>query len=271
MSSPAQDSTSSGRKGYCVNTACQHPNNEHKYVGCMARGCRKQWKRCQECRPYRLCLTCSDHPAASPYDESCAFGEIRGWGTPTEPLSASQAAGWAERSSREWESIFNDARGHRTKFSEAPEALPFHARVPIFDRSLDGKVVDGTLRSSAVFEWDVRPSIAGLVPAYATTSSECIFAIQSPTLVDFDNNYPRYPEGTTHLRMNHRDMYDSVADLPHTPSICADDLTEPNYLGLLTLAWGYVLSAYWTATQKGKIYYTEHKAPCNSSSPDCVS
>ena len=186
-------------------------------------------------------------------------------------MSASQAAGWAERSSREWESIFNDARGHRTKFSEAPEALPFHARVPIFDRSLDGKVVDGTLRSSAVFEWDVRPSIAGLVPAYATTSSECIFAIQSPTLVDFDNNYPRYPEGTTHLRMNHRDMYDSVADLPHTPSICADDLTEPNYLGLLTLAWGYVLSAYWTATQKGKIYYTEHKAPCNSSSPDCVS
>jgi len=119
----SRESTSSGRKGYCTETACLHPNNGHKYLGCNARRCKKQWKRCQECRPYRLCATCLDHPGASPYDEPRQLGEIRGWGTPAEPLSASQAAGWAERSCQEWGSIFADALAHGTKFSEMPEVL----------------------------------------------------------------------------------------------------------------------------------------------------
>ena len=39
---------------------------------------------------------------------------------------------------------------------------------------------------------------------------------------------------------------------------------EANYLGLLTLAWTYVLSAYWSETQNGIISYTNHTASCST-------
>ena len=184
-------------------------------------------------------------------------------------MSVSQATDWAERSSKEWGSIFNLALAQRTKFSETPDALPFHARVPEFDRYVDGQVVDNILRASGFCEWEIRSSIAGLVPAKATTFSTCILAIQSPMRVNFDNNYPRYPEGTSHLPEDPCDSYNSMPGLSHPASIVDNTSNEPNYLGLFTLAWGYVLSEYWAATQKGEVRYTEHKAPCNSCSiPD---
>jgi len=118
-----------------------------------------------------------------------------------------------------------------------------------------------------VFEWEVRTSIAGLVTSSATTSSECIIAIQTPVLVDFDNTYPRYPEGKITYSPSNPSHPPTLSDHSHTASILADTSNEPNYLGLLTLACAYVLSAYWSAAQQGTIRYTDHKATCNSSIP----
>src|SRR5208282_4222485 len=86
----AVDSTSSGRKGFCTEDDCLHPNNEHKYGVCKARGCKKQWKRCQACDPWKICTSCGDHPAATPFDSlEVHLGDIRAWGNQPEPLSAS--------------------------------------------------------------------------------------------------------------------------------------------------------------------------------------
>ena len=180
----------------------------------------------------------------------------------------SQAVDWAEQSSKEWASIFQDALTQRTEFTKTCDALPVSGRVPEFHCFLNGKVDRGTLRASGVFELEVRTSPAGLVKSNATTSSQCLLAIESPVRAYFDNNYPRYPEGTSHLRVTPLESLNSLS-ITDTPSIPNNTTNEPNYLALLTLAWGYVLSAYWTATQNGKICYTESKAPYNSSSlPD---
>jgi len=139
----------------------------------MQGGRGRQWKQYQECRPYRLCMTCPDQPGASPYDEHCQRGGIGGWGTPTEPVTVSQAASWAQHSSAKWGSIFAYAVAHRTNFSETPEALAFHAHIkPEFNCYLDGKPGGDALPASAVFEWEIRMSVAGLVTSNATTSSE---------------------------------------------------------------------------------------------------
>jgi len=268
--SAARDSRSSGRKGYCAETVRLHPNNGHKYLGCNARSyTRRRRKPCLNCRPYRLCTTGPDHSGASLYDEHCKLGEIRGWGTSAEPLSVSQAAGWAEHSSVKWGSIFKDAVAHRTNFSETPDALPFHARIPEFNCYLDGKPSGDTLRASAVFEWEVRMSIAGLVTSHATTSSECIVAIHTPVLADFDNNYPEYPEGNTTSCLRTLSNPPRVSNHTHPTAIPVGTPNEPNYLGLLTLGWTYVLSAYWVESQQGIIRYSDRQACCNSSIAGC--
>jgi hypothetical protein len=181
---------------------------------------------------------------------------------PGEPLSASQSALWAEHASKEWGSIFQQALEQRTEFSKTPAALPIPGLVPEFDCFRDGRAIRGTLRAFGVVEWEVRTSIAGLVTANARTSSECLLAISSPTRAYLDNNYPRYPERTSRFSMNSQS---SVAGSGPSITSPAPDNTpdQPNYLAVLTLAWGYVLSAYWTETQHGEIRYTEHKTPCN--------
>jgi hypothetical protein len=133
--------------------------------------------------PYLLCSTLirlnSPH-LWSALQITSNLGGIRGWGTLGEPLTASQAAAWAEHACTEWGSVFQHALKQRTDFSNSPEALPFPRLVPEFNCFIDGKVNRGTLRASGVLEWEVRTSIAGLVTANATTFSECILAISNP-------------------------------------------------------------------------------------------
>jgi len=143
----------------------------------------------QACDPYKICTRCADHPAASPY-ESCKLGEVRGWGEANEPLSASQAVIWGQRSPKEWGSIFGHALEERAEFSKTSQVVPVYGRIPQFDCYLDGKVDCGTLRASAVIEWEVRTSVSGLMTPSATTSSRCLLAIESPMGAYFDNNYP---------------------------------------------------------------------------------
>ena len=122
------------------------------------------------------------------------LGEIRGWGVSGEPLSASQAATWAEHGSTVWGKIFDHALIHRTDFSMTPEVLPIPTIVPEFDEVQEGKINGPTLRGSGIAHWDVRMSIAGLVGSTATTSSECILGVTTAITVSLNNNYPKYPE-----------------------------------------------------------------------------
>ena len=233
-------------------------NNQHAYTVCTARGCKKQWKRCQSCRPYRLCLSCADHPGASPYESEVDLGTVTGWGRCGEPLSASDAAGWAEESAKVWGDIFEGALKGRTDFSATGETLPTPASVPEFDAFLEGRVEGSTLRASGIVHWHVIMSLAGLLPPNATTYSECILGVSTPSSVTLTNNYS--PNLKSIVAEVAAASSTPISDSPPTSIISS----EPNYLGILTLAWTYVLSAYWSEVQKGIIHYTASKAPHSS-------
>ena len=215
-----------------------------------------------------MCSSCDAHPACSPYELlETSIGLIRGWGQSTEPLSASQATKWAEHGSKEWGTIFDKALHASTSFSLAAEILPTPSVVPEFNVFLEGKIDGATLKGSGTALWHIHMSLAGLVDSNATTSSEYVLGFTTITSVSLGNNYPIHTESVS-ADVNSAAHHDTGLSSPSIPGPSpVENVTchDSNYLAAFTLAWNYVLSAYWSDVQKGVMRYTNCKA-CHASS-----
>jgi hypothetical protein len=175
-------------------------------------------------------------------------------------LSVRQAAGWAEESGKAWGTIFNHTLRGWTDFFATDDILPVPASVPEFTTYLEGKI-DGTmLRAPGTARWHVHMSSAGLLNPITTTCSDCILGVIT-TSVTLTNSYTLNLEQIPPVL----DTHAAISLFPSTfsdVSLSRVVSRESNYLGLLTLAWTYVLSAYWSEVQQGVLRYTDCKAPC---------
>ena len=220
------------------------------------------------------------------------MGDVRGWGVVVEPLSLSQAAEWAGRSADMWADVFHSALSKRIVFSPTPDTLDISSKTPRFDSFMEGTVHWDYLLVTGISKWYIDAAPAGVLESAVTSSSECLLALQSPAIsVSFNNEFPsshviapiifsdRGNQHSPSVPSNESDAAQTPSSvLPSTTQSSRDPVIPPrssspsisitstqqnssNYLAILTLAWTYVLSAYWAEIQGGVIQYTTSRAP----------
>jgi hypothetical protein len=174
---------------------------------------------------------------------------------------------WAEHGAVTWAKIFGGAIEAFTDFSSSADVLPAPSLVPDYDTFLEGSAKGRVLRGFGTVSWHIQTTLAGLVDSGATVQSECLLGVQVATSVHFANDYPQPPK---FLAIPSTSQINQATEPSSTSPFSAAEKCvsgRPNFLAALTLAWTYILSAYWSEIQGGSIVYTNSKATqCHNAS-----